>query len=667
MNIKKHLSRTFALVLMFTMVVSVMYVPAMAAENITIVLEDVTDQLSTTLKGEAKIKVSVRGAAGSISAVQTALKFTGKLKYKSIEFLCGENNPPQCFCINPNAALVNSNGTILPGIITNNEGKLTFTDDKTELFILTFAGDAGDSVTLSLDSKNSAGTYLNIDGDYIYEKDTVSVNAKASSKDNEGIKATVRLEMNVVNNFLVSNESGYVDSGLFLHITNEKNDSVISTAFNTVSIPKGGHYDNTVTVPTFVVENTVVAGDKYTVEITGNGYVPYKAEGVTFEQVLEINNEDFIPGDVNSDGMVNGDDKAAFDEVASGNYDNYNPEYADFNRDGYVDEYDDIFEKIGIKPEPEKTAPAKMDKPSLDVDENEILITWKEPDDGGSKIEKYIIEYGTDSDKIDETIVVKASSNNEYTLEDLEYDTKYYVQISAKNEIGLGETSAVASITTEEKENSGGGGGGGGGGGFGPSTGKDTLPANPATPEGFTDLGNHTWAKDAIYELKSKGIISGVSATEFAPGNNITRGDFVLILVRMLEINDSFDTNFEDVPVDSYYYNAIGSAKAAGIAAGDGINFMPTNTISRQDLITLAYRAFRMRGYIEQTDDMTVLDSFTDKANIAAYASEAMASMVKKGIIMGSDGMVNPTGNATRAEVAVMCARLSKFLGSKAQ
>ena len=126
----------------------------------------------------------------------------------------------------------------------------------------------------------------------------------------------------------------------------------------------------------------------------------------------------------------------------------------------------------------------------------------------------------------------------------------------------------------------------------------------------------------------------------------------------MLSINDAFTENFADVPALSYYYNAIGSAKAVGIASGDGQNFMPENTITRQDLITLAYRAFLAKGYITETNDMTSLDAFADKDSISDYALAPMASMVKAGIIQGSDGNVNPLGNATRAEVAVMCARL---------
>ena len=47
---------------------------------------------------------------------------------------------------------------------------------------------------------------------------------------------------------------------------------------------------------------------------------------------------------------------------------------------------------------------------------------------------------------------------------------------------------------------------------------------------------------------------------------------------------------------------------------------MPENTITRQDLITLAYRAFLAKGYIEETSDFTALDVFGDKDSISDYA-----------------------------------------------
>ncbi len=640
-----------------------------AAENIEIILTDVTQDDQTTLLGEAKVKVSVKGAGGSVTAAQTALKFSGDLKYKSIDFLQGENNPPECVFIPPNAAEANNSKKLSFSIVATES--MTFTDDLTDLFILTFVGNAGDSVEVSMNTDSAAGSYVISDNVEIKPADgaTASVTATASSNNNEGVEAIVKLTMDKIDDFQVAGKDGegYADSDITLTVTNESTGSTINTRLNTVLTTKGGHYydDGTTSVPVFLVKNTVVSGATYTVELRGEGYVTYKKTGVTFEQPLELTNADFVPGDVNVDGKVDSEDKAAFEEIKNGSYN----KYADFNRDGKVDNYDDIFEEIE---EPATTAPAKMSAPTVKGGGGKITISWKAPDDGGSAITGYIIKYGTKSSDLNKKEEVNASSTSK-TISSLSDGTTYYVQIAAKNEIGTGEFSATAKATTDAAEGGNGGGGGGGGGGTGGGGGGGSFGGGgngsgsfgggdtatpPATNEPFTDLGNYAWAKDSIYTLKNKGIISGISETEYAPASNIKRGDFILILTRMMGINDAFTENFADVPASKYYYNAIGSAKAAGIAQGSGETFMPENTITRQDLITLAYRAFLTKGYIEETDDLSALDEFGDKGMISDYAQTAMASMVSAGIIKGSDGNVNPLGNATRAEVAVMCARL---------
>ncbi len=689
--------------------VSMLISPAAAVcaeeDAIEIVLTDVTGDDETTLAGEAKVKVSVKGAGGNVSAVQTALEFSGALQYKSISFLQGGNNPPKHFNISPNAALTNITGKMLPGIVTNAEGKMQFTDAQTDLFVITFKGTPGDSVTVRLNTESAAGTYCAVDDALITAADAdVSLEAKASSKTNTGTKATIRLEMNKVDDFTVSTGEGYADSKITLTMTNEKTGSTFSTVLNTVSNTKGGHYDSSSSVPAFIVENTVVSGDTYTVEISGSGYVTYKKAGISFDgdTPLALDNADFIPGDVNMDGKVDAADKTAYEEVKSGNYTNYAVDLADFNRDGKVDGYDDVFAGItvpdtgeednkepGKEPEKEpekKTVPAKMEKPTLEGGEKKITVSWKVPANGGSPITGYTIQYGTSKNRLNKKVEVTNAAATSETITDLNASTKYYMQIAAKNAIGTGEFSAIENAETNKATSSGGGGsgggggssgGGGGGGGYssggsaaggfssGGTTGTGstegstvTSPATNNSAEIFVDMGNHVWAKEAVYTLREKGVINGVSETEFAPANHIKRGDFILILVRMLGIDTAFTENFIDVPQDSYYYEAIGKAKAVGIATGDGINFMPENSITRQDLITLAYRAFLNMGYIAEAADTAPLDVFGDKDSISAYARSAMASMVSAGIIQGADGNVNPLGNATRAEVAVMCARM---------
>lgn len=643
--------------------------PAFAdgADTMEVIFTDVTESNLTTLAGEAKIKVSVKGAEGDASIAQIALAFTGDLKYKSIQFLQGENNPPKCFQYSPNAALVNSSRELMPSIISSSSMKFA---DETDLFVLTFAGESGESVSLSLGNPDS--TYCTVGGKDLKAAKTDPITVTASSKANEGKKAVIRLVMDKVDDFTAgSTADGYQGSGIEVKITGEKTSGyTVYTVLNNTLVSKGGHRESE-SIPTFTVENTVLADDTYTVEVSGLGYVPYRKTGVTFDKPLELTNADFIPGDVNADEKVDAADKQECEKaIADSAYAADLGGAADFNRDGRVDKYDlAVFDSIGE----DAKAPEKMPKPTLTGGNKKITVEWNKPADD---VTGYIIKYGESSASLKSTKDVTNAAAVSTELTGLSSGTTYYVAIAAKNAAGTGEFSDTASAKTDSGESGGGTGGGGTGGGGtggggtgGGSVGGGTAPAAPVTPtdtgdpnEAFTDLANYAWAKDAVYTLKDKGIISGVSETEFAPANKIKRCDFILILTKMLGIDNEFSENFADVPESAYYYDAVGRAKAAGIASGDGENFMPESSITRQDLITLAYRSFLAKGYIEETEDFSVLDAFADKDSISDYAAAPMASMVSAGIIKGSDGNVNPQGSATRAEVAVMCARLLELM-----
>lgn len=657
----KPMQKVGALAVAVCLALSAIPVFAADTDKIEVKFTNVTESDLTTLTGEAKIMVSVKGAEGNVSIAQMSLRFKGNLKYKSIQFLTGENNPPDCFLYSPNTALANSDGKLMPSIISS---KPIVFDNETDLFVLTFSGKAGDSVTVDIADLNN--TYCSADGSDLKAAENKSITAVASAKDNRGKQATVKLVMDKVDDFTAGKTAdGYMASGIEMKITSEKtNGYTVYTILNNTLVSKGGHRESE-TIPTFTVENTVLADDSYTVEISGIGYIPYKKTGVTFDKPLELTNADFIPGDVNADGKVDKTDKEECEKaIADPDYAKEIEGAADFNRDGVVDKYDlKVFSGISD----EKNIPSKMSKPTVTGGSEKITVKWIKPAD--DNITGYTVQYGTSSTNLSKTKEIANADTTSTDITGLSKNTTYYVQIAAKNAYGIGDYSDTVSAKTDTgATNEGGAGGGGGGSSSGGSTGGGSFGGSgaasttPGKSEVFTDLDNHAWAKESIYKLRDKGIISGVSETEFAPANNIKRGDFILILTRMLEINDAFTENFADVPQNSYYYEAIGKAKAAGIASGDGENFMPEYSITRQDLITLAYRAFLAKGYIEETKDYTVLDAFRDKDSISNYAAAPMASMVKAEIIQGSAGNVNPKGYATRAETAVMCARLTELM-----
>ena len=660
MNFKRVIA---ALCTAFMIVASVAV--SAAESNIELVFEDVTSSDASTMSGEAKIKVSIKGAEGSIKIAQLGLIFDGDLKYSSIDMLINENNPDSgSATIYPNAAEANATKKLNMSVISAKK-PMTFADVQ-PICILTFSGETGKSVTVKGDADK---TYCSVGmNDKIALKDTsVTGTATASDTDVKSTVAQIKVVMDKVEGFLAKIESDdYQTSGVLVKITNEKRPSnVFYTYLNNVTISNGGNRDGDSSVPTFIIKQNVLEGDTYTVEVSALGYVSYKTTGVKFDKTVEVTNTELVPGDVNGDGVINADDKKLAEAAAAdgGEY----SEAADFNRDGKIDKFDlDIFKDI------KGDVPEKMSVPSATSTTNSVTLKWKKPSD--ESVSGYTIRYGTDRNKLGNDTKIDSADTIEYTFKNLSADKTYYFEIAAVNAEGTGVYSDTVDIKTkaESKNDNTGGGGGTGGGGIGGSIGGNTNTNTGSTGttggqtaadgKTFTDLSGYDWAEDAIYALKAKGIISGISETEFAPSNNIKRGDFILMLTRMLNIDTPFTENFEDVPTDSYYYDAIGKAKAAGIAQGSGTDFMPEQTITRQDLITLAYRAFLNKGYITEVSDLTALDVFNDKADISEYANAPMASMVAAGIIKGSDGKVNPLGNATRAETAVMCSRLVELM-----
>mgnify|MGYP003938010489 FL=1 len=175
----------------------------------------------------------------------------------------------------------------------------------------------------------------------------------------------------------------------------------------------------------------------------------------------------------------------------------------------------------------------------------------------------------------------------------------------------------------------------------------------------FNDIQNYPWAQKQIEVMASKGIINGTSATTYSPQNNITRADFMMLLVKTLGLTAEIDSNFADVKPTDYYYEAIGIAKKLGIATGTGDNnFNPRAQISRQDMMVLVARALKVAKKISVAGTADDLSSFTDASKVSGYAVEGVATLIKEGIIQGSGNMINPRGNATRAETAVIIYRI---------
>ncbi|SFM39199.1 S-layer homology domain-containing protein [Paenibacillus sp. 1_12] len=175
----------------------------------------------------------------------------------------------------------------------------------------------------------------------------------------------------------------------------------------------------------------------------------------------------------------------------------------------------------------------------------------------------------------------------------------------------------------------------------------------------FDDISEYAWAKNAIDVLASKGVISGMTDEAFAPSKKISRADFIVLLVRGLGLSAKIDSNFDDIAETDYFYHSVGIAKKLGITGGVGANkFNPQAEITRQDMFVLTARAFEFTKKVFAAGNTSEIKRFNDASDVAEYARESIATLIKEGIIEGSGSLIAPKNHATRAETAVIVYRL---------
>lgn len=189
---------------------------------------------------------------------------------------------------------------------------------------------------------------------------------------------------------------------------------------------------------------------------------------------------------------------------------------------------------------------------------------------------------------------------------------------------------------------------------------EDTKPITP-----FDDMLGYEWAEKAVGVMVTLGVTEDIADKSFYPAQNITRGEFITMLVRVCkQKSGKIVEEFGDVSEDSYQYDYIMTAKALGITNGDeNGNFRPDEVITRQDVCTLVYRTMRKMNKVNPEiiiDDY--ISQFSDNDAVAQYAKEGVAGLVRAKLFVGDDDkLIRPADNMTRAEAAVLLNRLAEF------
>ena len=257
----------------------------------------------------------------------------------------------------------------------------------------------------------------------------------------------------------------------------------------------------------------------------------------------------------------------------------------------------------------------------------EITYTVVFKSNGGSSISNQIVKYGN------KVIKPKDPTKNKYTFKGWYKDIDLTEEFDFTNEIPTSNITLYAKWKLEYNNQ-------------------------------FTDVKQSDWYYNAIKYVYENKIISGTTETTFAPNNKLTRAMMATILYNME--NSPKITNespFIDVNDSSkWYYDAVVWAAKNKIVSGysDG-RFGPNDYITREQLAIMLYNFAKYKGKdLTKTND---LSAFSDSNKVASYAITQVKWAVGSGVITGTNGKLNPKGNATRAEAASMIYKYCENIG----
>ena len=167
----------------------------------------------------------------------------------------------------------------------------------------------------------------------------------------------------------------------------------------------------------------------------------------------------------------------------------------------------------------------------------------------------------------------------------------------------------------------------------------------------FTDVATGDWFYEAVKYAYDNSMMNGVGHNLFAPSSNLTRGMIAQVLYNLEGTPAAGSSAFTDVAADQWYADAVNWAAANDIVGGYGNGkFGPEDDITREQMAQILYNYATFKGY-----DVSVqgdLSTFNDGAKTSDWALSAMKWAVGSGLLQGYNGNLNPTGTATRAEVA---------------
>lgn len=177
----------------------------------------------------------------------------------------------------------------------------------------------------------------------------------------------------------------------------------------------------------------------------------------------------------------------------------------------------------------------------------------------------------------------------------------------------------------------------------------------------FTDVAEGDWFYNAVKYAYENGLMAGDSATTFSPTVKLGRGTVAQILYNTegkpaVTVTDEFT----DVKASDWCANAVSWVVANGVASGyGGGKFGPSDNVTREQLAVFLYQYAGYKKYdVSAKGD---LSKFTDSDKLSSWAEDAMTWAIGEGLLSGKgNGILDPTGTATRAEAASILMKFSE-------
>ena len=178
----------------------------------------------------------------------------------------------------------------------------------------------------------------------------------------------------------------------------------------------------------------------------------------------------------------------------------------------------------------------------------------------------------------------------------------------------------------------------------------------------FEDISSH-WAKANIEILASKNIVSGMDHQRFGPNSQITRAQFVAMLIRSIGYkgDETASKQLKDVSEETWYGKYVDTAMKLGIITGyeDG-TFRPNKEITREEMAAMIMKTVQL---IKKVDENAGALGLADKNQISPWAEASAKSVVSAGIMGGyEDQTFRPKNKATRAEAVTVFKNMMTYL-----